>query len=87
MAFNLFLFATQSFDQGQLCADSSLCKVAPRPRKQALVSDFDRQVAQAQDRIAMLNRYPGLGIPVTEPVGKVGPGGSSTSGLFLQNST
>lgn len=33
--------------------------------------DFDRQVAELQLRIAVLNRYTALGIPVTEPVGKV----------------
>ncbi|UWS79312.1 IS5 family transposase [Phaeobacter sp. G2] len=31
--------------------------------------DFDRQVAEIQVRIAVLNRYTALGIPVTEPVG------------------
>lgn len=30
---------------------------------------FDRQVAEIQVRIAVLNRYTDLGIPVTEPVG------------------
>jgi len=30
---------------------------------------FDRQVAEVQIRIAVLNRYTTLGIPVTEPVG------------------
>jgi len=30
---------------------------------------FDRQVAEIQIRIAVLNRYTALGIPVTEPVG------------------
>jgi len=30
---------------------------------------FDRQVAEIQVRIAVLNRYTALGIPVTEPVG------------------
>ncbi len=31
--------------------------------------DFDRQVAEIQIRIAVLNRYTALGIPVTEAVG------------------
>jgi len=31
---------------------------------------LDRQVAGIQARIAVLNRYTDLGIPVTEPVGK-----------------
>ena len=35
----------------------------------ALARDFDRQVAEIQIRIAVLNRYTALGIPVTEPVG------------------
>jgi len=34
-----------------------------------LARDFDRQVAEIQIRIAVLNRYSALGIPVTEPVG------------------
>lgn len=37
---------------------------------QSLMSrDFDRQVAEIQIRIAVLNRYTAFGIPVTEPVG------------------
>lgn len=31
--------------------------------------DFDRQVAELQVRIAVLNGYTALGIPVTETVG------------------
>lgn len=34
-----------------------------------MARDFDRQVAELQVRIAALNRYTALGIPVTEPVG------------------
>lgn len=34
-----------------------------------MARDFDRQVAEIQIRIAVLNRYTGLGIPVTEAVG------------------
>ena len=34
-----------------------------------MARDFDRQVAGLQVRIADLNRYTALGIPVTEPVG------------------
>ena len=34
-----------------------------------MAKDFDRQVAEIQVRIAVLNRYTALGIPVTEPVG------------------
>ena len=34
-----------------------------------MATDFDRQVAEIQVRIAVLNRYTALGIPVTEPVG------------------
>jgi hypothetical protein len=33
-----------------------------------MAQDFDRQVAEIQIRIAVLNRYTALGIPVTEPV-------------------
>ena len=34
-----------------------------------MARDFDRQVAELQVRIAVLNRHTALGIPVTEPVG------------------
>ena len=34
-----------------------------------MARDFDRQVAEVQIRVAVLNRYTALGIPVTEPVG------------------
>ncbi|SFT17094.1 hypothetical protein SAMN04488040_0031, partial [Sulfitobacter marinus] len=34
-----------------------------------MARNFDRQVAEIQIRIAVLNRYSALGIPVTEPVG------------------
>ena len=37
---------------------------------QSLIArDFDRQIAERQIRIAVLNSYNALGIPVTEPVG------------------
>ena len=36
-----------------------------------MAQDFDRQVAEIQIRIAVLNRYTALGIPVTEPLGSV----------------
>lgn len=37
---------------------------------QKLISrDFDRQTAELQVRIAILNRFAALGIPVTQPVG------------------
>jgi hypothetical protein len=34
-----------------------------------MARDFERQVAEIQIRIAVLNLYTALGIPVTEPVG------------------
>ena len=34
-----------------------------------MARDFDRQIAEVQVRIAALNRYTALGIPVTEAVG------------------
>jgi hypothetical protein len=34
-----------------------------------MVRDFDRQVAELQVRIAVLNGYSALGIPVTEAAG------------------
>ena len=39
-----------------------------------MARDFDRQVAELQVRIAVLNGYTALGIPVTEAVGYVCPG-------------
>ena len=33
-----------------------------------MARDLERQVAEIQIRIAVLNRYTALGIPVTEPV-------------------
>jgi len=35
-----------------------------------MARDFDRQVAELRVRIAVLNGYTGLGIPVTVAVGK-----------------
>ena len=37
--------------------------------RQCMARDFDRQVAEIQIRIAVLNRYTAIGIPVTEAVG------------------
>lgn len=34
-----------------------------------MAQDFDRQVAEVQIRIAAMNGYTALGIPVTETVG------------------
>jgi DNA repair photolyase len=34
-----------------------------------MARDFERQVAEIQVRIAVLNRYTALGIPVTKAVG------------------
>jgi len=34
-----------------------------------MARDFDRQVVEIQIRIAVLNRYTALGIPITEPLG------------------
>ncbi|TQV66274.1 transposase, partial [Aliiroseovarius halocynthiae] len=33
-----------------------------------MAKDFERQVAELQVRIAVLNRYTALGVPVTEPI-------------------
>ncbi len=33
-----------------------------------MAHDFDRQIAELQVRIVVLNRYTAIGIPVTEPV-------------------
>ena len=51
-----------------------------------MARDFDRQVAELQVRIAVLNRYTALGIPVTEPVGQIRLGkGEVRSGPDLCN--
>ena len=34
-----------------------------------MTKDFERQVAEIQVRIAILNRYTALGIPITKPAG------------------
>ena len=34
-----------------------------------MAKDFERQVAEIQIRIAVVNRYTALGISITEPVG------------------
>ena len=39
------------------------------PGQRLIARDFDRQVAEFQVRVAVLNGYTALGIPVTEPVG------------------
>ena len=39
-----------------------------------MARDFDRQVAEVQIRIAVMNGYTALGIPVTETVGRIRPG-------------
>ncbi|MFA3920572.1 transposase [Ruegeria hyattellae] len=40
---------------------------------------FDRQIAEIQIRIAVLNRYTALGVPITGPVGAVPPGKKKAS--------
>ena len=51
----------------------ALCEPKVREAKllgqRLMARDFDRQVAELQVRIAVLNRYTALGIPVTEAVG------------------
>jgi hypothetical protein len=42
--------------------------------KPLLAQDFDRQVAELQIRIALLNRFTALDIPLTEAVGVARPG-------------
>ncbi len=39
-----------------------------------MARDFDRQVAEVQVRIAVMNGYTALGIPVTKPEGSIRPG-------------
>jgi hypothetical protein len=51
-----------------------------------MARDFDRQVAEIQIRVAVLNRYTALGIAVTEVLGQVRSGirGSRPINGFLQ---
>ncbi|RAK11275.1 hypothetical protein ATI53_105133, partial [Salipiger aestuarii] len=57
----------------QIPADEAIGSVtadgAHDTRKSVMARDFDRQVAEIQIRVAVLNRYTALGIPVTEAVG------------------
>ena len=47
-----------------------LAAVRPRTRTDGgSTLTFDRQTAEIQVRIAILNRFTALGIPVTQPVG------------------
>ena len=39
-----------------------------------MARDFDRQVAEFQIRVAVLNGFTAIGIPVTEAMGQVCPG-------------
>jgi len=39
------------------------------PGQRLIARDFDRQVAESQVRIAVLNGYTALGIPVTKVAG------------------
>ncbi|MCE8006911.1 MAG: IS5/IS1182 family transposase, partial [Aestuariivita sp.] len=39
------------------------------PGQSLMARDFDRQVAEIQIRVAVLNKYTVLGIPITEVVG------------------
>ena len=41
----------------------------PRQDHRLMARDFDRQVAEFQVRVAVLNGYTALGIPVTKVVG------------------
>ena len=38
------------------------------PGQSVMVRDFERQVAEIQIRIAVLDRDTSLGIPITEPI-------------------
>ena len=55
----------------------ALCEPKVRDAKllgqRLMARDFDRHVAELQVRIAVLNGYTALGIPVTESVGQVPP--------------
>ena len=39
-----------------------------------MAKDFDRQAAEIQARITVLNHYTALGIPITGPPEKIRPG-------------
>ena len=52
-----------------------------------MARDFDRQVAEVQVRIAVMNGYIALGIPVTEPWDESGRGkGNLGHQRFVQQS-
>ena len=53
----------------QACAAGQWMHCLKLMGQSLMARDFDRQVAEIQIRIAVLNRYTALGIPVTEPVG------------------
>jgi hypothetical protein len=51
-----------------------------------MARDFDRQVAEVQVRVAILNGYTALGIPVTKAVGSIRPGkGENRPSADLRN--
>ena len=47
----------------------NLTRFEPWSMIDLLARDFDRQVAELQVRIAVLNGYTALGIPITVPTG------------------
>jgi hypothetical protein len=44
-----------------------------QPGQRLMARDFDRQVAEVQVRVAVLNGFTALGVPVTKVVGQVCP--------------
>jgi hypothetical protein len=53
-----------------------------------MARDFDRQVAEVQVRVAILNGYTALGIPVTKAVGQIRLGkGENRSSADMRNKT
>ena len=49
------------------------------PGQRLMARDFDRQVVELHVRIAVLNGYTALGIPITEAVGRTRQGKAATS--------
>ena len=61
-------------DIATAAAASILLRHCEKRLGQSLMArDFNRQVAEHQFRVAVLNRHTALGTPVTEPVGLVHP--------------
>jgi hypothetical protein len=57
------------FEDGDLCRVETKMHCVKLLGQRLMARDFDRQVAEVQVRIAVMNGYTALGIPITEVVG------------------